>query len=48
MKQAVENTTIREKLMNCTYLEDECTTVYGIKIYGTPWFVCYSLNWTAI
>ena len=24
-------------LTNCTYLEDSETTVYGIRIYGSPW-----------
>ena len=28
---------IRSELTNCIYLEDSSVTVYGIKIYGTPW-----------
>uniref|UniRef100_A0A914ULV5 Calcineurin-like phosphoesterase domain-containing protein n=1 Tax=Plectus sambesii TaxID=2011161 RepID=A0A914ULV5_9BILA len=27
----------RDLLTNCTYLEDESVTIYGIKIYGSPW-----------
>jgi hypothetical protein len=28
----------RSLLTNCTYLEDELIEVYGIKIYGSPWY----------
>jgi hypothetical protein len=29
--------TIRSELTNCIYLEDSSVTLFGIKIYGTPW-----------
>ena len=32
-------THMKELLTNCTYLEDSSTTVYGITIYGSPWYV---------
>ena len=25
-------------LTNCIYLEDSFVTLYGLKIYGTPWY----------
>lgn len=28
---------IQSELKNCIYLEDKSVTIYGIKIYGTPW-----------
>ncbi len=37
LKEAVENLDVRNKLTNCIYLEDSYVTIYGIKIYGTPW-----------
>lgn len=36
---AVNTDNIRQYLTNCIYLEDSGTEIYGIKIYGTPWFV---------
>lgn len=39
MKEAVEKSSdIRDKLTNCIYLEDAHVTIYGVKIYGTPWY----------
>lgn len=29
--------TIKDLLSNCTYLEDSETTVYGLRVYGSPW-----------
>lgn len=37
IQDAVKTANIREYLTNCTYLEDSMITLYGIKIYGTPW-----------
>ena len=37
MESAVEQSNIRDKLVNCIYLEDSSVTIHGIKIYGTPW-----------
>jgi hypothetical protein len=28
---------MKEVLTNCTYLEDSETSVYGLRIYGSPW-----------
>lgn len=28
---------IKEELTNCQYLEDESITLYGLKVYGSPW-----------
>ena len=28
---------INSLLTNCTYIEDETITLYGINIYGSPW-----------
>ena len=30
-------THMKELLTNCTYLEDSETSVYGIRVYGSPW-----------
>ena len=30
-------THMKELLTNCTYLEDSVTSVYGIRVYGSPW-----------
>lgn len=35
--------TVQELMSNCTYLEDSGVELYGIKIYGSPWFVSLSL-----
>ncbi|KAJ8970840.1 hypothetical protein NQ317_014271 [Molorchus minor] len=37
---AVNTKNIRQYLTNCTYLEDSGTEIYGIKLYGSPWYVC--------
>lgn len=37
LKNAVEKSDIRDKLVNCIYLEDSSVTIHGIKIYGSPW-----------
>jgi len=29
----------RDLMTNCIYLEDELTTVSGIQIYGSPWYI---------
>lgn len=39
LKEAVNSLNIKEYLTNCTYLEDSSVDLYGIKIYGTPWYV---------
>lgn len=33
--QSVED--VRQELTECIYLEDNSVTLYGLKIYGTPW-----------
>lgn len=35
---AVNAKNIKEYLTNCIYLEDSEATIYGIKIYGSPWY----------
>ncbi|XP_073976999.1 metallophosphoesterase domain-containing protein 1 isoform X2 [Rhodnius prolixus] len=35
--EAVTTTNIKDKLTNCTYLQDEGVQICGLKIYGTPW-----------
>lgn len=35
--------TVQELMNSCTYLEDSGVELYGIKIYGSPWFVSLSL-----
>lgn len=39
IEEAVNTENIREYLTNCIYLEDSGIELYGIKIYGTPWYV---------
>lgn len=34
---AISRQNIKECLTNCIYLQDESVSLYGIKIYGTPW-----------
>lgn len=36
---------LRELLTNCTYLEDSSVSMYGYKIYGSPWTPTYGNNW---
>lgn len=36
--EAVNTENIRQYLTNCIYLEDSELDLYGIKIYGTPWY----------
>jgi len=31
-------TKMKDLLVNCTYLEDSETTVFGLRIYGSPWY----------
>jgi len=31
-------TKMKDILVNCTYLEDEETTVFGLRVYGSPWY----------
>lgn len=33
--ESIEN--VKQRLTNCTYLEDKSITLYGIEFYGTPW-----------
>uniref|UniRef100_A0A023F627 Putative metallophosphoesterase domain-containing protein 1-like isoform 1 n=1 Tax=Triatoma infestans TaxID=30076 RepID=A0A023F627_TRIIF len=35
--EAITTTNIKDKLTNCTYLQDEAVNFCGLKIYGTPW-----------
>jgi len=35
--EAVSTANVQQYLTNCTYLQDELITLYGLKIYGTPW-----------
>lgn len=44
LKEAVENVDIRNKLTNCIYLEDTFVKIYGIKIYGTPWYIYFVIK----
>lgn len=39
LAEAIKTTNIKDYLTNCTYLEDSEIVLYGIKIYGTPWYV---------
>ncbi|XP_040568574.1 metallophosphoesterase domain-containing protein 1 isoform X1 [Lepeophtheirus salmonis] len=36
-KESFTKEDIRKELTNCVYLQDSYVTVYGLKIYGTPW-----------
>jgi len=29
---------MKDVLVNCTYLEDAETTVFGLRVYGSPWY----------
>jgi len=29
---------MKDILVNCTYLEDSETTVFGLRVYGSPWY----------
>jgi len=31
-------TKMKDLLVNCTYLEDSETTVFGLRVYGSPWY----------
>ena len=31
-------TKMKDVLVNCTYLEDFETTVFGLRVYGSPWY----------
>jgi len=31
-------TKMKDILVNCTYLEDSETTVFGLKVFGSPWY----------
>lgn len=37
LAEAIRTSNIKDYLKNCIYLEDSEVTLYGIKIYGTPW-----------
>lgn len=39
IEEAVNTENIRQYLTNCIYLEDSEVELYGIKIYGSPWYV---------
>lgn len=39
IENAIKTVNVEEYLTNCTYLQDAFVTLYGIKIYGTPWLV---------
>jgi len=30
---------MKDLLLNCTYLEDSETTVFGLRVYGCPWYM---------
>ena len=31
-------TKMKDIVVNCTYLEDSETTVFGLRVYGSPWY----------
>ena len=31
-------TSMKDVLVNCTYLQDSETTVFGLRVYGSPWY----------
>lgn len=37
--EAVQIENVRQYLTNCIYLQDEQIDIFGLKFYGTPWFV---------
>lgn len=39
ISEAVSGENVKQYLTNCIYLEDSGISIYGIKIYGTPWYV---------
>lgn len=39
LTDAVKAKNMRDRLTNCTYLQDQELILYGIKFYGTPWYV---------
>jgi hypothetical protein len=34
----------REFIRNCIYLEDSMIEVFGVKIYGSPWYIVYDFK----
>ena len=34
----------RDLVENCIYLEDSMVELFGIKIYGAPWYSTFFLN----
>ncbi|KAJ8929005.1 hypothetical protein NQ314_018364 [Rhamnusium bicolor] len=37
--EAINTENIRQYLTNGIYLEDSSIEIYGIKLYGSPWYV---------
>jgi hypothetical protein len=35
--EAAQTHSVKDYLTNCIYLEDSEVTLYGLKIYGSPW-----------
>lgn len=38
IQNAVNSENINQYLTNCIYLQDSSTVLYGINIYGAPWY----------
>lgn len=43
ISDAVNTENIKKYLTNCIYLEDSGIELYGIKLWGTPWYVFNSV-----
>lgn len=39
ISQSSKNNNPRGLLTNCTYLEDTCVELFGLRVYGSPWYV---------
>ena len=40
LKAAVAQTNTVDLITNALYLQDQSHSICGIKLYGTPWWVC--------
>lgn len=38
ISEAVNTVNIRNYFSNCIYLEDDGIEIYGIKLWGSPWY----------
>ena len=36
-QEEMDSTAIKKELTDCIYLEDNSTSIFGLKFYGTPW-----------